>query len=253
MKSKWTIVGHIVTLCALSLSVGVFYMSRIECSQARDERVMKQEEADIGSLADLQIKVFEMKRELLVERKKLQGLQLKLKDTESLLNKYRLRSAGILSGETNGKEINEFLLKELKALKKKAGWTSLQFDKLREFVLNTYKLQKTDDSVVEKFNVKTALISEKLESILALGRSQDQTRGLVLDVNEELDVVAIGLGYSDGVTQGSIWQQVDAGDDPVMLRVIEIRKFLSLGVLVQGRLQDVLRGAAVERKLKIVK
>lgn len=107
--------------------------------------------------------------------------------------------------------------------------------------------------ISEKFSVKTALISEKLESILALGRSQDQSRGLVLDINEELGVVAIGLGYSDGVTQGSIWQLAGTGDDPVVLRVTEIRKFLSLGVLVTGRLQDVLRGATVERKLKIVK
>lgn len=253
MKTQWTITGHIVTLCALCLSVAVVYNEPVWCKSARNQQVMKEESASEGALTDLRIRLFEVKKKLAAENIARQKLQIKLKEAEVLISLYETRVAGMFSGEVDEGKINKLLIKEFKALKKEAASTALQFDSLKAYVLDTYKLQKADETVFGKFEAKAALISDRLESMQVAGRSEDRKEGLVLDVNKQLAVVAISLGYSNGVTQGSEWQITEAGKVLASLKIVEVRKSLSLGVLTEGKLQDVLQGATVEKKIKIVK
>ena len=89
--------------------------------------------------------------------------------------------------------------------------------------------------------------------MLSAGNLQSRKSGMVLDINRKLGVVAIDLGYGDGVTQGSEWQVKEADRKIASLKIVQVRRSLSLGVLVEGKLQDVLQGATVDKNIKIAK
>ena len=86
--------------------------------------------------------------------------------------------------------------------------------------------------------------------LFVAGNMQKRDKGMVLDVNKKLGVVAITLGYSDGVTQNSEWQVIEAGKKLASLKIVEVRKSISLGVLTEGKLVDVPQGASVEKIVK---
>ena len=109
---------------------------------------------------------------------------------------------------------------------------------------------KAEEAVKEKFKAKAALIRERIASLLTAGNMQKRDKGMVLDINKKLEVVAITLGYSDGVTQNSEWQVIEAGKVLASLKIVEVRKSISLGVLTKGKLGDVSQGASVEKVVK---
>ena len=250
MKSHWTIFSSIATLCALCLNVVVLYTFQMGLKDLDYQEVMAQENLEKDTKAELRVRLFESKSKLEEAQKELRELKIKLKESEALLKAHELKIAEIISGEKSGVKINETLLKELMTLRKESGMTSQQFDEMYRFVLNSYKLLKADETVEETFKAKAALIREKLASMLTAGSSKESKVGMVLDINPKLDVVAINLGYGDGVTQGSEWQVKEDNEIVASLKIVEVRKSLSLGILTKGKLQDVLQGATVERNIK---
>lgn len=248
MKSYWTIFSCIATLCALCLNVGVVYTHIFSFKPLNYQEVMTQEKVGDDTKAELRVRLFEATAELENAQKEIRELKIKLKESQSLLKAHELKIAEIISGEKSGVKINETLLKEIMTLRKESGMTSQQFEDMCRFVTNSYKLLKADETVEETFKAKAALIREKLASMLTAGSTKDSKKGMVLDINPKLDVVAINLGYSEGVTQGSEWQVKEDNKKVASLRIVEVRKSLSLGILTEGKLQDVLQGATVERK-----
>jgi len=136
------------------------------------------------------------------------------------------------------------------AVQEKSGMASQQFEELYKYVINSYDLLKAGDTVKEKFKAKAALVRVRVASLLIAGKLQKHDTGLVLDINKKLGVLAINLGYGDGVAQGSEWQVKEAGKIIALLKIVEVRKSLSLGMMTKGKLQDVPQGATV---VKIVK
>lgn len=248
MKSYWTIFSSIATLCALCLSIGVVYTFIFGSKSLDYQEVMTQENVSDETIAELRVRLFEAKSKLENAQKEIRELKIKLKDSQALLKAHELKIAEIISGEKSGVKINETLLKELMTLRKESGMTSQQYEELCRFVVDSYKLLKADQTVEETFKAKAALVREKIASMLTAGSSKKSKKGMVLDTNPKLDVVAINLGYSDGVTQGSEWQVKEDSGNIASLRIVEVRKSLSLGILTEGKLQDVLQGATVERK-----
>ena len=250
MKSYWTIFSSIATLCALCLSTVVVY-TLIFSPEALDfQEFMAQEKVGEDTNAELRVRLFEAKTKLENAQKEIRELKLKLNESQDLLKAHELKIAGIISGEKSGVKINDTLLKELMTFRKESGMTSQQFEEMYRFVLNSYKLLKADQTVEETFKAKAALIRERLASTLTAGSSKNSKKGMVLDINPKLDVIAINLGYGDGVTQGSEWQVTEDNKFVASLKIVEVRKSLSLGILTKGKLQDVLQGATVERNVK---
>ena len=250
MKSHWTIFSSIATLCALCLSSVVLYTFQVSFETLDYQEFMAQENVVEDTKAELRVRLFEAKSKLEKAEKELRELKIKLSESQGLLKAHELKIAEIISGEESGVKINETLLKELMTLRKESGMTSQQFDEMYKFVLNSYKLLKAGETVEETFKAKAALIREKLASMLTAGSSRKSETGMVLDINPKLDVIAINLGYSDGVTQGSEWQVKEDNNIVASLKIVEVRKSLSLGILTKGKLQDVLQGATVERNIK---
>ena len=250
MKSHWTIFSSIATLCALCLSLVVLYTFQVGFKVLDYQEFMAQENVVEDTKAELRVRLFEAKSKLEKAQKELRELKIKLNESQGLLKAHELKIAEIISGEESGVKINETLLKELMTLRKESGMTSQQFEEMYKFVLNSYKLLKADETVEETFKAKAALIREKLASMLTAGSSKKSKTGMVLDINPKLDVIAINLGYSDGVTQGSEWQVKEDNKFVASLKIVEVRKSLSLGILTKGKLQDVLQGATVERNIK---
>ena len=250
MKSHWTVLTSIATLCALCLSTVVVYNFLTDRKVLENQKVMAQENPANDTVAELRVRLFEAKQELKKVQKKHLELQQKLEKALASQKAYELKLAEIISGQDSGVKINESLLKELVALREKSGLTSQQFEELNRYVLNSYNLLKADETVKEKLTAKAALIRVKLASLLTAGNLQKREKGLVLNVNEDLKVVAISLGYGDGVTQGSEWQVKEAEKILASLKIVEVRKSISLGILTQGKLKDVPQGASVEKIVK---
>jgi cellobiose-specific phosphotransferase system component IIA len=250
MKSHWTVFTSIVTLCALCLSTAVVYTHFIDEKGLESQGLMADENPSKDTTAELRVRLFEAKEKLKEAHKERFELKLKLEKALTSVKAHELKLAEIISGEESGVKINESLLKELVTLRERSGMTSQQFEELYKVVINSYKLLKADNAVEEKFKAKAALIREEIASLLTAGNLLKRDKGLVLSINEKLDVVAISLGYSDGVTQSSEWQVKEAGKIIASLKIVEVRKSISLGVLTKGSLQEVPQGAIV---VKIVK
>jgi hypothetical protein len=250
MKFYWTVFTCLATLCALCLS-SVIVFDYLKNAKSLDlQGFMYAENLEKDAVAELRIRLFEVKEELKVGRKESVKLKLSLEKALTDLKMYELKVAEIISGEESGARINESLLKELMVLQEKSGMASQQFEELYKYVINSYRLLKANDTVKEKFKAKAALVREKVASLLTAGKLQKHDTGLVLSINTKLDVLAINLGYGDGVTQGSEWQVKEAGKIIASLKIVEVRKSLSLGMMTKGKLQDVPQGATV---VKIVK
>lgn len=253
MKSHWTILACFATLCALCLSTAVLYTSQKSYNVLENQQLMAQESEDKQSVTDVRVKLFESKTQLLKAQKELREQKLKLAKALALLETQEVKIAEMISGDKDGARINEALLKDLKDLQDKSVQASRQFEDLVKYVANSYKLVKADEVVEREFKAKAALVREKIAVMLSAGKLQNRKAGMVLDINRKLDVVAIDLGYSDGVTQGSEWQVMEDGRKIASLKIVQVRRSLSLGVLIDGRLQDVLQGATVEKNIKIAK
>jgi hypothetical protein len=253
MKSRWTIFSSIATLCALCLSTAVVYSFFLSSNYAKNEQVMADESVSGETAADLRVKLYETGIRLKEVRKELKEVQIKLAESLSLQKMQELKVAEIISGEQDGARINEALLKDIKNSQVKSVQASRQFEELCELVESLLKLHKADEAVEEKFKAKAALVREKLAGLLVAGSMQNRLNGMILDVNKELEVVAVNIGYGDGVTQGSEWQVIEDSRKIASLKIIEVRRSLSLGVLTEGKLQDVLQGATVEKIIKFVK
>jgi hypothetical protein len=250
MKSHWTVFTCIATLCALCLSTVMVYLFLTSQEVIDNKELMAQEDPDSGAVTELRVRLFEMKQQLKEAHSERRELQLKLNEALVAVKAHELKFAELISGEEDGAKVNESLLKEIVALREGSGLTSRQFEEMCAYVRSTYKLLQADKTVKEKFKAKAALIRAKIASLLTAGKLQNSENGMVIKVNEKLDVVAISLGYSDGVTQGSEWQVKEVDRNIASLKIVEVRKSISLGVLTKGKLQDVLQGATVERIVK---
>lgn len=253
MKSHWTILACFATLCALCLSTAVLYTSRKSYNGVDNQLLMAQESGTEQTVADVRVKLFESKTQLIKAQKELREQKLKLAKALALLETQEVKIAEMISGDKDGARINEALLKDLKDLQDKSVQASRQFEDLVKYVSSSYKLIKADEVVEQGFKAKAALVREKIAVMLSAGKLQNRKAGMVLDINRKLDVVAIDLGYSDGVTQGSEWQVMEDDRKIASLKIVQVRRSLSLGVLIDGRLQDVLQGATVEKNIKIAK
>ncbi len=250
MKSHWTKSLIIVTIFALCLNIGMIYSIIFRGNSVKYEEVMAQNDVDSDTNTELRVKLFEAKTELEKSQKEVNELKLELAKSQTMLKTYELKIAEIISGEVSGVEINETLLKELMAFRKESALTSQQFEDLYKYTVESYKLLNADKTVEETFKVKAALVREKISSLLTQSKTKESNKGMVLDINLKLNVVAINLGYNDGVNQGSEWQVSEDNRNVASLKIIEVRKSLSLGVLTEGKIQDVLQGATVVKRNK---
>jgi hypothetical protein len=209
---------------------------------------MASEDVSKETMSELRVRLYESKQALDRERKVRLELQVKLKETLALIESYEYKLAEIIGGGVSESGIDEVLLKDLALSRKEALFVSQQFEDLSEYVLSSYKLLKVEQAVIDRFNAKAALLRERLALLLTAGKVQERPSGVVIDVNEDLAVVAIDLGYGDGVTQGSEWQVEGTSSKSVSIKIVEVSRSLSLGVMLTGKLQDVPRGATVVRK-----
>ena len=253
VKSHWTILACFATLCALCLNKVVVYTLQKSCNLFENQPLMAQESGSNQSIADLKVKLYESKLRLQKANKELKKRELELAETLALLKAQEMKIAEIISGNKDGARINEALLNDLVGQRDKSVQASKQFEDLVSFVADSYKLIKADEAVEKEFKAKAALVREKIAVMLAAGNMQNRRSGMVLDINRELGVIAIDLGFSDGVTQGSEWQVKEDDQKIASLKIVQVRRSLSLGVLVEGKLQDVLQGATVDKNIKIAK
>jgi hypothetical protein len=253
MKSHWTILACFATLCALCSSTVVVYGIFGSCKSLENQALMAQESDAKETVADLRVKLYENKIQLNDTQKELKEQKLKLAETLVLLKAHEMKIAEIISGEKDGARINEALLNDLKGLQVKSIQASKQFEDLVAYVANSFKLLKADEAVERGFKAKAALVREKVVVMLSAGNLQNRKSGMVLDINRKLNVVAIDLGYSDGVTQSSEWQVIEDGRKVALLKIVQVRRSLSIGILTEGKLQNVLQGATVKKNIKIVK
>ncbi|MCH2206805.1 MAG: hypothetical protein MK132_13165 [Lentisphaerales bacterium] len=229
------------------------YTLQKSCNLFENQALMAQEGGSEQSVADLKVKLYENKLQLLKAKKELKKRELELTETLALLKAQEMKIAEIISGDKDGARINEALLNDLIGQRDKSVQASRQFEDLVNYVTDSYKLIKADEAVEKEFKAKAALVREKIAVMLSAGNLQSRKSGMVLDINRKLGVVAIDLGYSDGVTQGSEWQVKEDDRKIASLKIVQVRRSLSLGVLVEGKLQDVLQGATVDKNIKIAK
>jgi predicted XRE-type DNA-binding protein len=232
------------------LNIGIIYLTIFRGNSVNYEEVMAQNDVDSDTNTELRVKLFEAKTELEKSQKEINKLKLELAKSQSMLKTYELKIAEIISGDTSGVEINETLLKELMAFRKESAVTLQQFEDLYKYMVESYKLLKADKTVEETFKIKAALVREKISSLLTQSKAKQSESGMVLDINTQLNVVAINLGFSDGVSQGSEWQVSEDNTVVASLKIIEVRKSLSIGILTEGKIQDVLQGATVVKRNK---
>ena len=69
----------------------------------------------------------------------------------------------------------------------------------------------------------------------------------VLRVNLDLNVLAMSQGYKQGIVPGSDWNVRVADRKVATIKVIEVRRNLSLALIVSGKANEIVVGAKIEK------
>jgi hypothetical protein len=166
---------------------------------------------------------------------------------ESRLSASEAGLAALAAGEVASDPINQMLLTELAKVSRRAADLERTQEELILFVQAALVTLKAEPGLEAEFRRKAAVAKESVRALRDTGSLMPVGKGTLLSVNSDLGVVAITLGYADGVKQGEEWAVVHAGRRIANLRILSVRQTLSLATVTEGELQSLPLGAAVEK------
>jgi hypothetical protein len=211
-------------------------------SRAGDPAVAPHEEA-----ADLRVRIFELENNLKQASAENSRLLEKMRNTESQLSEYETGLAALAAGGKTSDLINRALLAELVQTSRGAADLERSAEDLILFTRTALESLKAEPGLLQEQQKRSAVVREGIRALRSAGITRQAERGTILSVNPDLEVVAITLGYADGVKQGDEWAVVHSGKRIAVIRSLAVRRLLSLATVVEGELRNLPQGAAVEK------
>ena len=239
MKSDWKKRVPIVILGALCLCPAFLALANEE------ERVS----GDELRVADLKIRNYELRKDVKSLKAEKAKLQIQVNELNKKLADTEKRLAVIASVDKTAEEINGAMLKELTNNRESVQELIRKQSELQEFSRKALTALSAEQTLKDEYERKAILVQKELNRVKStiLGPEQ-QKDGLVLSVNVELGAVAVNLGYAQGLIQGSEWNVKVDGRKVAAIKILEVRRSISLALVTEGSAGDIPAGAKLEKK-----
>lgn len=179
---------------------------------------------------------------------------------EILERKYhglRLRIAGLFGNDIAAQDsvqINEMLTESYGRLSESAYDLSLKASRIAFLLEGSLRDgNPLSDSDIVLFCEELADLRKTAETVsdLISPQGRDPSKGFqILDVNAELEMVAIAAGYKQGLRTGMVmWLKEEASEEEatnaIKLRIVEVRPDVASAIILQGDRRKVVPGMAV--------
>ena len=238
MKSDWNKWIPIVILGALSLNPSFSGLANEEnASLDKGLRV-----------TDLKIRNFELRREVKSLKTEKANLQVKLSELNKRLADYEKRLAVIASVGKNTEKINGAMLQELIDDRESVKGLIRKQSELQEFSRKALTALNAEQTLMDEYDRKEILVQQELNKVKATLLDPQQGDALVLSKNVELGAVAVNLGYAQGLIQGSEWNVKDGDRKVATIKILEVRRSISLALVTEGSIREILIGSKLEKK-----
>ena len=238
MKSDWNKWVPIVILGALTLSPAFSALGNEEKKNLDDEL----------RVTDLKIRNFELRKEVKSLKTEKAKLQIKLSELNENLADYEKRLAVIASVGKNTEKINGAMLKELIDDRESVKRLIHKQSELQEFSRKALTALNAEQTLMDEYDRKEILVLQELNKVKATLLDPQQGNGLVLSINVELGAVAVNLGYAQGLIQGSEWNVKDGDRKVATIKILEVRRSISLALVTEGSIGDIPIGSKLEKK-----
>ena len=238
MKSDWNKWVPIVILGALTLSPAFSALGNEEKKNLDDEL----------RVTDLKIRNFELRKEVKSLKTEKAKLQIKLSELNENLADYEKRLAVIASVGKNTEKINGAMLKELIDDRESVKRLIHKQSELQEFSRKALTALNAEQTLMDEYDRKEILVQQELNKVKATLLDPQQGDALVLSKNVELGAVAVNLGYAQGLIQGSEWNVKDGDRKVATIKILEVRRSISLALVTEGSIREILIGSKLEKK-----
>ena len=141
------------------------------------------------------------------------------------------------------------MLKELVKQRESVKELIVTQSKMQEFSRKALTALSAEQTLMDEYDRKVILVQQELSKVKStvLG-PQQQEDGLVLSVNVELGAVAVNLGYAEGLIQGSEWNVKVDDREVATIKILEVRRSVSLALVTKGSIGDIPIGSKLKKK-----
>ena len=238
VQSNWKKIILLVILGALSLEP--WFLGTLYAQNDEFEKELK--------VADLKIRNYELRKEV----EKLKSVKAKLQ--QALLYKEKQIAAAeedlaLISADMKSDEVDAVLLKELSKCRQALRALERKHDEFREYGRKTLRALKAEEILLKEYDSKAALVEREMKVVKeTVFAAREEGAAYVLSVNADLNVLASSQGYAQSVVQGSEWNVTVNGREVATIKMIEVRRDISLALITRGTATDIVVGSPLQKK-----
>ena len=238
VKSNWKKIILLIILGALSLEP--WFSGALYAQNDEFENELK--------VVDLKIRNYELRKEV----EELKSAKAKLQD--ALLEREKQIVAAeedlaLISADMKSEEINAVLLKELSKCRQALRTLEQKYNEFRDYGRKTLRALKAEPVLLTEYDNKAALVEREMKEVReTVFATRENGAAYVLSVNTDLNVLASSQGYAQGVVQGSEWNVTVNGREVATIKMIEVRRNISLALITRGTATDIVVGSPLQKK-----
>ena len=195
-------------------------------------------------ITGLRIQNYELRKELEKYKEDLVAVKRSLYLKEVELQNFR-KDLALISDELKSKDVNAILLKELDQIKNLIYELKNKQDDLKDFSLKSLKSLNAEQVLIDEYIKKVALLEYELSKALEDINPKAASEQYVLRVNSDLNVLAMSQGYKQGIVPGSNWNVRVDNRKVATIKIIEVRRNVSLALIVSGEVNHIVVGAEI--------